>query len=260
MSKTTALAALACCVALGACQTTAETPAGSMTTAASGGSEASTAAQLVTCQQPLGTATVIEPDANAMVALQAMNLTSPAPMLRIMLAESNCFRVIDAAAMGGGRRVPPAQYLITPNVLANNPNAGGFNAGGFLGSVTGQSWMNNVAGSVTVKEAQTALFLSDAKSGEQISAVQGKASATDFGVSFSGYGRGLNTAGAYSSTPEGKVVMAAFVDSPTSSWRRHRRAGRPGAPPRRRARRAESGAFTHRLRSLRCASRNRNPA
>ena len=40
--------------------------------------------------------------------------------------------------------------------------------------------------------------------------MQGKASATDFGVSFSGYGRGLNSAGAYSNTPEGKVVMAAY--------------------------------------------------
>jgi curli biogenesis system outer membrane secretion channel CsgG len=208
-----ALAALGCCVALAACQTTAETPAGSMSAAASGGGDASTASQLVNCQQPLGTATVVEPDANAMATLQAMGLTSPAPILRIMLTESNCFRVIDAAAMGGGRRVPAAQYLITPNILANNPNAGGFSAGGFLGSVTGQSWMNNVSVGGTVKEAQTALFLADARSGEQIAAVQGKASATDFGASFSGYGRGLTSVGAYSNTPDGKVVMAAFVDA-----------------------------------------------
>jgi curli biogenesis system outer membrane secretion channel CsgG len=212
MSRKSALAALACCVALGACQTTAETPAGSMSTSSASGGEASNAAQLVNCQQPLGTATVVEPDQNAMIALQAMNLTSPTPMLRIMLTESNCFRVIDPAA-AANRRAPAAQYLVTPNVLANNPNAGGFNAGGFLGSVTGQSWMNNVAGSITVKEAQTAMFISDARTGEQIAAVQGKASATDFGVSFSGYGRGLNSAGAYSATPEGKVVMAAFVDA-----------------------------------------------
>src|ERR1043166_7527182 len=110
MKKISALAALGCCVALAACQTTAETPAGSMSTsAAGGGGDASTASQLVSCQQPLGTAPGVEPDANAMVALQAMNLTSPTPMLRIMLTESNCFRVIDAAAMGGGRRVPAAQ-------------------------------------------------------------------------------------------------------------------------------------------------------
>ena len=115
--------------------------------------------------------------------------------------------------MGGGRRVPAAQYLITPNVLRQQSERRRFSAGGFLGSVTGQSWMNNVVGQRHLKEAQTALFLSDARSGEQISAVQGKASATDFGVSFSGYGRGLNSAGAYSNTPEGKVVMAAFVDA-----------------------------------------------
>jgi len=212
MKKSSALAALACCVALAGCQTTAETPAGSMSASPVSSSDASAATQIVNCQQPLGTATVVEPDPNGMAALQAMNLTSPVPMLRIMLTESNCFRVIDPAA-ARNPRAPAAQYLVTPNVLANNPNAGGFNAGGFLGSVTGQSWMNNVGGSITVKEAQTAMFVSDARTGEQIAAVQGKATATDFGVSFSGYGRGLNSAGAYSSTPEGKVVMAAFVDA-----------------------------------------------
>ena len=35
-----------------------------------------------------------------------------------------------------------------------------------------------------MKEAQTALFISDARTGEQLAAVQGRATATDFGVSF----------------------------------------------------------------------------
>ena len=35
--------------------------------------------------------------------------------------------------------------------------------------------------------------------------------ATDFGIS--GYGRGLNSVGAYSNTPDGKVIMAAYVDA-----------------------------------------------
>jgi curli biogenesis system outer membrane secretion channel CsgG len=182
----------------------------SMASSASGGTSAS-ATPPASCQQPLGTATVVEPDPTSAAAFQSVGLTSPTPMLRIMLSESNCFRVIDQAAMGAGGRAPAAQFLITPNLILSNPDAGGFSAGGFLGNVTGQKWLNNVAGSIQVKEAQTALFISDARTGEQIAAVQGRATATDFGIS--GYGRGLNSVGAYSSTPDGKVIMAAYVDA-----------------------------------------------
>jgi curli biogenesis system outer membrane secretion channel CsgG len=212
MSNKWGLLAAAGCVALAACQTTSSDPNVSMASAASGGTSAS-ASPPVSCQQPIGSATVVEPDPASAAAFQSVGLTSPVPMLRIMLSESNCFRVIDQAAMGPGGRAPAAQFLITPNLILSNPDAGGFSAGGFLGNVTGQKWLNNVGGSIQVKEAQTALFISDARSGEQLAAVQGRATATDFGVSFSGYGRGLNSAGAYSSTPDGKVVMAAYVDA-----------------------------------------------
>lgn len=203
------LLALAGCVVLGGCASTSD-PNPSMASAASAGTS-SASTPPVSCQQPLGTATVVEPDQTSSAAFQSVGLTSPTPMLRIMLSESNCFRVIDQAAMGAGGRAPAAQWLITPNLLLSNPDAGGFSAGGFLGNVTGQKWLNNVAGSISVKEAQTALFISDARSGEQLAAVQGRATATDFGIS--GYGRGLSSVGVYSNTPDGKVIMAAYVDA-----------------------------------------------
>lgn len=209
MSNRFVLLALAGCVVLGGCASTSDTNP-SMASAASAGTS-SAATPPVTCQQPLGTAMVVEPDPTSSAAFQSVGLTSPTPMLRIMLSESNCFRVIDQAAMGAGGRAPGAQWLITPNLLLSNPDAGGFSAGGFLGNVTGQKWLNNVAGSISVKEAQTALFISDARSGEQLAAVQGRATATDFGLS--GYGRGLNSVGVYSNTPDGKVIMAAYVDA-----------------------------------------------
>ena len=121
--------------------TTPSDPNASMASAASSGTS-SAATPPVTCQQPLGTATVVEPDPTSAAAFQSVGLTSPTPMLRIMLAESNCFRVIDQAAMGPGGRAPAAQWLITPNLLLSNPDAGGFSAGGFLGNVTGQRWLN----------------------------------------------------------------------------------------------------------------------
>ncbi len=207
------LLAAVSCIALTGCMTTSSNdPNASMASNASSGTSAGAVAP-VTCQQPIGTATVVEPDPTSSASFQSVGLTSPTPMLRIMLAESNCFRVIDQAAMGPGGRAPAAQWLITPNLLLSNPDAGGFSAGGFLGNVTGQKWLNNVSGGFSVKEAQTALFISDARTGEQLAAVQGRATATDFGVSFAGFGRGLNSAGAYSNTPEGKVIMAAYVDA-----------------------------------------------
>src|SRR5205085_11180527 len=39
-------------------------------------------------------------DLTSAAAFQSVGLVSPTPMLRIMLSESNCFRVIDQAAIG----------------------------------------------------------------------------------------------------------------------------------------------------------------
>ena len=69
-------------------------------------------------------------------------------------------------------------------------------AGGFLGNITGQRWMNHLGGSISVKDAQTALFVADGRTGEQIASVQGSATATDFGVSFVSRS-GLNSVGAF---------------------------------------------------------------
>lgn len=198
------------CAALVACQTSDGTAPGPLASAAS--VDANAANQLTTCEQPLGTASLVEPDPSAMAYLAAAGLPSPTPMLRIMMTDSNCFRVIDQAAVAPGRRPPPVRWTITPNILQSNPNAGGVAAGGFLGNITGQRWMNGLGGSISVKDAQTALFVSDGRTGEQIASVQGSATATDFGVSFVGR-HGLNSVGAFGNTPEGKVIMAAYGDA-----------------------------------------------
>ena len=71
-----------------------------------------------------------------------------------------------------------------------------------------------VAGSMSTNEAATILLLVDNRSGVQISASEGYSKNIDFGLSGWGIGAGAaGAAGAFTRTPEGKVLMAAFADS-----------------------------------------------
>jgi hypothetical protein len=64
-------------------------------------------------------------------------------------------------------------------------------------------------------EASTTLMLTDPRSGVPVAASQGSAQNTDFGFSglFHNAGSGGASLGAYSQTPQGKVIAAAFLDS-----------------------------------------------
>jgi len=81
-------------------------------------------------------------------------------------------------------------------------------AGALLGSVG-----SLVAGALKQNEAATTLLLIDNRSGVQVSGSTGSAKNYDaalFGGIFAG---GFAGAGAYSKTPEGKIVLASFLDS-----------------------------------------------
>jgi hypothetical protein len=58
------------------------------------------------------------------------------------------------------------------------------------------------------------LILIDNRSGVQLAAAEGTAKNTDFALFGSAYGWAAGGgAGGYSSTPEGKIIIAAFADS-----------------------------------------------
>ncbi len=207
-----ALAAISVC--LSGCITSGDqVTSSSGSTSAVAGAEGGATKQLASCEKPLGTVLVSEPDATANSTLQGMGLQSPAPFLRIMMSQSNCFRVIDPAFAAANKRGPSANWIVTPNVMMSNPNAGGMNAAGLLSAIPGVGMLSSAAGSVHTKEAETALFISEAKTGVQIVAVQGHAQSTDFDTSFITGGRGGGNLGAYTNTPEGKVIMAAYADA-----------------------------------------------
>ena len=234
---------LAACLATTACQSQTQLGGGSsMVTGSAGGAGTQGAAsQLERCSAPLGTAALVEPQGNVQATLSSVGLQSPIPLLRLLMAQSGCFRVVDrgaalsniqsedALAASGmlaqgsttarGRMVT-VQYLITPSVIFSNQNSGGFGAAAALGGLLGPAGAiaGGLAGSMRFQEAQTALFLTDAQTGIQEGVAEGSAKVTDFGggAGLGGFGGGLAGFGSlsgYGNTAEGKLIAAAFLDA-----------------------------------------------
>jgi hypothetical protein len=86
--------------------------------------------------------------------------------------------------------------------------------GGLAGFIPGLSAVAAIAGSVKGREASTILTLIDNRSGVQLAAAEGSAKKWDLGL-FGGLfgGSAGGGMGGYSKTPEGKVIVAAFLDS-----------------------------------------------
>jgi len=187
------------------------------------GRPAKKAAQLPRCEQPLGTVALVDKD---IPALADSGLTAPSSVLRLMIAQSNCFQIVDrnealekimaeqqVSKKGKRPQLARADYFLTPDVLSKNENAGGVD-GGMGRLLPGYAGM--IAGSVSVKvqEAQVAIYLTSGRTGVQVAAATGKASTTDagFDVSRASWG-GAGGGGAYSNTEIGKTISAAFVDA-----------------------------------------------
>ena len=111
---------------------------------------------------------------------------------------------------GKGQMVS-ADYSLSPSITFSNNNAGGVGAavGGLFGSVGAL-----VGGSLSAKEASTLLTLVDNRSGVQLAAAEGSAKNWDFGALGGLLGGGFGAVGGgYANTAEGKVIVAAFMDS-----------------------------------------------
>ena len=136
-------------------------------------------------------------------------------MLNTMVSQSGCFLIVDqnAAAFARGNKAVTPDYLLSADILAQNPNSGGFTAGGIGGFLPGMA--GTIASSVSVKtsEVQTALYLSDTKTGLQVTSVTGHAQTSDVGMSFTRFARTDVSIGAYADTPIGKTTTTAFIDA-----------------------------------------------
>jgi hypothetical protein len=155
-------------------------------------------------------------------------------MIRVIVQQSNCFQIVERGAafnnlmqerslaqsgqlqsgqnIGQGQMVA-ADFVVTPNVVFSNPNAGGAGAG-LLGGLGGRlGAIGALAGGVKFKEAQTSMTMADTRSGIQVAAAEGSAKQTDFNIGAALFGGAGVALGGYTNTAEGKIVAASFLDN-----------------------------------------------
>lgn len=190
--------------------------------------------KLARCNAPLGTIAVEENTNSPWYGILTgqYQLGPTTPVLKLMIQQSNCFVVVDrgramnnmmqerALAQSGELRansnfgkgqMVSADYTLTPSITFSNNNAGGM--GGLVGGLLGPVGAI-VGGSLSSKEASTLLTLVDNRSGVQLAASEGSAKNWDFGAIGGLFGGGLGgIGGGYANTAQGKVIVAAFMDS-----------------------------------------------
>lgn len=206
-------------------------------TGAAGGATAINAnSQLERCDRPVGTVAFIEDTSASWYGVLSgqYKLPSTTIVLRQLAQQSNCFVVVERgrgmqaiqgeralAASGelrnnsnfGKGQLVSADYAITPSITFSARNTGGV-TGALSGYSRSLNVLSSLAGGLRQNEASTMLILGDNRSGIQIATAEGSASNVDFNVGAALFGsRGGGSAGAYTNTPEGKVLMAAFTDS-----------------------------------------------
>ncbi len=212
-----------------------------VTGAAAGGSAPNANSKLERCDESLGTLRIEENIESPWYRYYYSNyrLGSTVPLLRTMIQQSNCFVVVErgrgmagierertqmrgdegraGSNFGPGQQVG-ADYSMSPEIMmsAKGTQGGSGAVGGLLNRVS--PVLGSVAGSAKMSEAGTVLLLVDVRSTVQIAAAEGYSKNWDFGLGGSifgllGSGVGAGSGSAYTSTPEGKLVAAAFVDA-----------------------------------------------
>jgi CheY-like chemotaxis protein len=127
--------------------------------------------------------------------------------------EAGVLRQKSTVAKGQGYE---AQYTLVPSLTFSEQDAGRSIAGviAMIPVLRDIAGLIGLAEQVKLKEAQTALLLTDNETTEQVAAATGSARTTDLGAAGALFGRLGGGAGAgWSNTNEGKVIAAAFLDS-----------------------------------------------
>ncbi len=196
-------------------------------------------AEIPICTKRLGTIAVVEPDNNWW---QQLGLGSPEAIIKIFVAKSGCFGLVDrgkglasrnierALADSGelqrgsniGRaQVKAADYFVVPDIVSQNSNSGGNALGGVLGAFGSRfGGLGAIAGGINIrkKEANVTLTLVNARTTEQERLTEGYARKSDlsFGGGGGGFGGGVFGAvggGGYQNTDIGQVLVLAYLDA-----------------------------------------------
>lgn len=196
-------------------------------------------AQIPTCTHKIGTLAVHEPDNNWWAGL---GLESPEALIKVFVMRSGCFTLVDrgkglaavqqerALASGGELQqgsnmgmgqIRAADYVLIPDLVSKNNNAGGTNVGGFLGGFVGGG-VGAVLGGINIskKTADVVLTITNVRTTEQEAMEEGHADKTDVGFGLGGAGGGWGGFGgagvdSYTNTEIGQVVTLAYLQAYT---------------------------------------------
>lgn len=189
--------------------------------------------QLEKCERPFGTMALAEPRSEYMQYFSRYSLGSPTALLRMMVQQSKCFVVLERGAgmdvikgerelaasgegqsgsnMGKGQMVL-VDFVMNPAIQIVDNNAGG--AGAVVGGLGRRLGVGAIAGGMKFKEASTTILIADARTTVQVAAAEGKAKKTDFSLGMFGWAGGAFAGGgAYTSTAEGKLIAASYLDN-----------------------------------------------
>ena len=197
-------------------------------------------AQIPVCTRRLGTIAIVEPETKWWSEL---GLSSPEAVIKLFVAKSGCFGLVDRGgglaaraverALGdsgelqrgsniGKRQVKAADYVIVPDIISKNSNSGGGGMfGGIAGALGGRALGGLVGGlRVSKKEASVSLSLVNVRTTEIQALTEGYARKSDvaFGGGGGGYwGSGLAGVGgsSYGNTEIGQVLVLAYLDGYT---------------------------------------------
>lgn len=200
------------------------------------------------CPESAGSLRIVEPD-DGMGAWASYGLPAPTRMLRVLVNDSRCFSVLDrgvgfAAAQAeralaqaghlqddqniGAGQMLGADFVLIPDIVSQNPNAGGSNVG--VQAASGQkrglmAGMLNVATlgisgkmSSNKQTAQVVLTLVDVRTSEQLLSVTGEAKITDRAWSTmvnasNVQGNAGVRLGSWENTEIGKVIQEAYEEA-----------------------------------------------
>ena len=198
-------------------------------------------AQIPTCSKPIGTISVIEPE-DAVNWWTGQQLPAPSKLIKVFVNKSRCFTLVDRGAgmaaaqyerglassgdlraksnIGKGQ-IKAADYVMVPDLIAQNSNAGGNALGGLIGGLIGGKAGVLASGlNLKSKTADVVLTVTDVRSSEQVAMAEGNAKKNDIGWGASGGlfgGSGFGAAGVsgYTNTEIGQVITLAYLQAYT---------------------------------------------
>jgi curli biogenesis system outer membrane secretion channel CsgG len=200
------------------------------------------AAQIPVCNKKLGTLSVIEPE-DGTDWWTGQQLPAPSKLIKTFVSKSHCFALLDRGAgldaamrerelaYGGELRgksnigkgqVKAADYVLVPDLISRNNDAGGSAVGALIGGLLGGSQGAAIGGALNFrkKTADVVLTLTDVRSSEQVAMAEGNAKKTDIGFGlgggvFGGSGLGAAGVGGYANTEIGQVITMAYLKAYT---------------------------------------------